>query len=78
MTTRTTATSAKGTITMAGITTTCFLLLVLSVAAAGGNRRKPAYTEEQRQLEYIKRGHTFPFNDYTPNTTGWRRLMDRR
>jgi hypothetical protein len=59
-----------------------FLFLVLFLAllpvSESQNRKKPAYTEEQRQAEYIKRGHTFPFQKYTPPTEGWTRLMDQR
>ena len=63
-------------------------LLLLIVAAIlphassqrrnSSQRRKPAYTEDERQAEYIKRGHSFPFAKYTPNTEGWKRLMDQR
>mmetsp|Transcript_114211 Transcript_114211/g.170851 ORF Transcript_114211/g.170851 Transcript_114211/m.170851 type:complete len:348 (+) Transcript_114211:160-1203(+) len=41
-------------------------------------RLKARYTEEERQLEYIKRGHKFPIEEYLPNTEGWTRLMEQR
>ena len=44
----------------------------------GGLRNRPRYTEEERQAEYIKRGYSFPFEQYNPNTEGWSRLMDQR
>lgn len=68
----------------------CLLVLVLlqvlvgplvgpvRTVAGASEQRKAAYTEEERRNQYVKRGHTFPFHDYTPNTTGWRRLMDQR
>eukprot|EP00531_Pseudo-nitzschia_arenysensis_P015241 CAMPEP_0116137794 /NCGR_PEP_ID=MMETSP0329-20121206/12432_1 /TAXON_ID=697910 /ORGANISM="Pseudo-nitzschia arenysensis, Strain B593" /LENGTH=359 /DNA_ID=CAMNT_0003632721 /DNA_START=43 /DNA_END=1122 /DNA_ORIENTATION=- len=36
------------------------------------------YTEEERIEMYKKRGHTFPFKKYIPDTAGWRKIMDRR
>jgi hypothetical protein len=52
------------------------LLLLLAPQSSIGGR--PPYTEEQRQAEYIKRGYTFPFPHYVPQTKGWKRLMDQR
>ena len=46
-----------------------------SLVQAGG---APPYTEEERREQYVKRGHKFPFPKYTPETPGWRRLMDQR
>jgi hypothetical protein len=57
------------------------LVLLVSFAtntAGGGHQHQPPYTEEERRLEYSKRGHTWPLREYTPNTEGWRQLMDRR
>jgi hypothetical protein len=59
-------------------------LLVLSLIVAGGAkelhklRSKPAYTGEEREEQYVKRGHTFPIQEYVPNTEGWARLMKQR
>ena len=35
-------------------------------------------TEEERIALYHERNHTFPPEKYTPETPGWRRLMDHR
>ena len=34
--------------------------------------------EGERLEEYERRGHTWPPQDYTPNTPGWKKLNDRR
>jgi len=36
------------------------------------------YTEQERQDMYRKRGYTFPFAKYNPETQGWKNLMDKR
>ena len=36
------------------------------------------YTEKERMEMYRKRGHSFPFAKYIPETQGWRKLMDKR
>lgn len=41
-------------------------------------RNRPRYTEEERMAEYIKRGYTFPFEKFNPDTEGWNRLMNQR
>lgn len=38
---------------------------------------KPRYTEEQRQAEYKKRGHTWP-PKISPDTEGWKRILNQR
>jgi hypothetical protein len=53
-------------------------LLLLSLALQSSVSERPPYTEEERQEEYVKRGHTFPFPHYVPQTDGWKRLMDQR
>jgi hypothetical protein len=55
-----------------------FLLLVLVAPQSSVGRRPPRYTEEERQEEYSKRGHIFPFPHFVPQTDGWKRLMDQR
>lgn len=34
--------------------------------------------EPERQLEYAKRNYTWPLNNYSPNTEGWKNLMEER
>jgi hypothetical protein len=55
------------------------LVIFLSAAAfvSGGGRSKPPYTEEQRQAEYIKRGHTWPPKIY-PDSEGWKHILNQR
>jgi hypothetical protein len=54
-------------------------LLVLSLIVAGdAQRTKPAYTNKEREEQYVKRGHTFPIQEYLPNTEGWASKMDQR
>ncbi|KAG7349311.1 hypothetical protein IV203_011908 [Nitzschia inconspicua] len=61
------------------LSTFLFLLLFLAAdVSVQGSLRRPAYTEDERQAEYIKRGHKFPFPHYVPDTEGWKRLMDQR
>lgn len=54
------------------------LVLLLIVAGDDKNRIKPAYTAKEREEQYVKRGHTFPIQEYVPNTPGWARLMKQR
>jgi hypothetical protein len=54
------------------------LLLLSPHSSVEGGRRRSSYTEEERRAEYVKRGHTFPFPHYVPQTEGWKRLMDQR
>mmetsp|Transcript_24209 Transcript_24209/g.57271 ORF Transcript_24209/g.57271 Transcript_24209/m.57271 type:complete len:391 (-) Transcript_24209:2842-4014(-) len=49
-----------------------------TVDAAGEGRRRAPYTEEERRAKYIERNHTFPFPEYTPNTEGWKQIIDQR
>jgi hypothetical protein len=37
-----------------------------------------ALNEDERIEEYERRGHTWPPQEYTPNTLGWKKLNDRR
>ena len=39
---------------------------------------EPPYTEKERVHQYHHRGHTWPLQEYVPNTEGWKRLMRRR
>lgn len=50
----------------------CFI--ALSVLRGVGAR----YTEEERLEMYKKRGHTFPFAKYIPETLGWKKQADKR
>jgi hypothetical protein len=34
--------------------------------------------EEDRLKEYEKRNYTWPLNNYSPNTPGWKALMEER
>jgi hypothetical protein len=34
--------------------------------------------EEDRIVEYEKRNYTWPLNNYSPNTPGWKQLMEHR
>jgi hypothetical protein len=34
--------------------------------------------ESNRIVEYHKRNYTYPFDNYNPNTPGWKRLMEER
>jgi hypothetical protein len=34
--------------------------------------------EDDRVAEYYKRNYTYPLENYTPNTPGWRKLMEER
>jgi hypothetical protein len=52
--------------------------LLLPFGHAGGYQNKPAYTEEERMMEYVKRGYKWPIPQYIPPTEGWHRLMDQR
>jgi hypothetical protein len=55
-------------------------ILVLSLIMAGDaeGRNQPPYTVEEREEQYVKRGHSFPIKEYVPNTPGWARLMTQR
>ena len=58
----------------------CLVLFFLSnpvVVNGEDGRLKPPYTEEQREAEYIKRGHTWPPKIY-PNVEGWERILNER
>mmetsp|Transcript_28994 Transcript_28994/g.32521 ORF Transcript_28994/g.32521 Transcript_28994/m.32521 type:complete len:355 (-) Transcript_28994:116-1180(-) len=43
-----------------------------------GGRKTAPYTEKERMAEYVKQGYTFPFEQYFPETPGFRKLMDQR
>ena len=46
------------------------MTLTILVEKVHARRRRAPYTEEERMAEYTKRGHTFPFPKYNPNTQG--------
>ena len=52
--------------------------LFFSFASSLVEARGASYTEEERLEMYTKRGHTFPFPKYIPETPGWRAVFDRR
>jgi preprotein translocase subunit SecY len=52
------------------LTAIAVVVVVVVVNAEETQRRRAPYTEAERQEEYIKRNHTFPFPQYTPNTEG--------
>lgn len=59
-----------------------FLLLGLFLAQQistlhATKRAKPAYTEEERRAEYIKRGNTWP-PKIQPNSKGWKNVLNQR
>lgn len=35
-------------------------------------------TEPERREEYAKRNYTWPLNNYSPDTPGWKALMEER
>jgi hypothetical protein len=51
--------------------------VVLSLFAVK-SRNVDALTELDRLSEYRKRNYTYPLTDFTPNTPGWKRLMNER
>jgi len=55
-----------------------FQLSLFHLPVQAGLRNKPRYTEEERMAEYMKRGYTFPFDHFNPNTEGWNKLMNQR
>jgi hypothetical protein len=57
-----------------------FFIILLFHDTDGDNlrRQRPRYTENERQLEYKKRGYQWPIQTYVPDTEGWKSLMDRR
>ena len=79
-TTATTATTKMGPVLsfVFTVSRTMVMLTVLTFGTvtlvdAAGRR-----TEEERIALYHERNHTFPPEKYTPETPGWRRLMDHR
>ncbi len=55
-----------------------FIALLVLIAPSLVQVGEALYTEEERLEMYEKRGHTFPFAKYIPDTPGWRKIMDRR
>ena len=57
----------------------CSLLVMVGDVALRvmAGRVRPAYTEEERQAEYIRRGHTWPPKIH-PDTPGWKRILNQR
>ena len=55
-----------------------FIGLLFFIAASVVQVRGASYTEEERLEMYEKRGYTFPFTKYIPDTPGWRKQMDKR
>lgn len=52
--------------------------LAISFLPIHADSDRPPYTEEERNAEYHRRGHTYPIPEFIPNTEGWTRLMRQR
>jgi hypothetical protein len=55
-----------------------FPFMVLLVAVLATSRAGEPLIEPERIEEYHRRNYTWPLNNYIPNTTGWRELMEER
>jgi hypothetical protein len=54
------------------------LFITLKYAYLVGCARRIPFAEEERIAEYHRRGHTWPIQEFVPNTEGWVRLMKQR
>lgn len=62
---------------MKGVVFACSLALLITFVVSRKSY-SGGITEETILEEYEKRGHTFPPENYIPNTPGWKALIDRR
>jgi hypothetical protein len=61
----------------------CALVSSASTISASGDLSNPdaqkiQLTEPERLQEYARRNYTWPLNNYSPNTSGWKSLMEER